>query len=391
MFTITLPKAWPGVPSPWNFSALHEIEDCPRRWALSSAAFPELWDGHGYPPALNARALAGQIIHAVVGMVSLALADAGCPHVGDAAAVDVLRKMGGFTLLLREEIDRTIDRHRTNPRAKPIIDQLRDDLLKEMPAMRQQIQQHLWRVNLIVRRAPALSGKGPLGEGSYNELRLRAETLDFVGVVDLLQIAHGRCTIWEFKTGLPDDRHAEQARTYALLWMEDNRRNPNHLPIQQLVLSYGRDVRELAPPDASGFVTIRSQLQERVVRAAGSIRSDPPIARPSPDHCRFCDVRHLCADYWATLPTWRDDGTQSWIDLELRVGSVRGPRSWDADLLVAVGNPKRTPVVVTMANASPGRSLTEGTHVRLLNVRQNVVDDVALIAISAFSEIFIIR
>src|SRR4051794_21748091 len=106
MFTITAPKAWPEPPSPWYFSVLMQIERCPRRWALSSAAFPELWDGKGFPPALNSRALAGQVIHDVIGIVSLAMADAGCSHARDAAAVDVLRKMGGFNVLLRDSIDR---------------------------------------------------------------------------------------------------------------------------------------------------------------------------------------------------------------------------------------------------------------------------------------------
>jgi PD-(D/E)XK nuclease superfamily len=256
--------------------------------------------------------------------------------------------------------------------------------------MRQQIQQHLYRVNLIGRRSTG-PRSGPLGEGSYHELRLRAEALDFVGIIDLLQIAQGCCTIWEFKTGLPDDRHTDQLRTYALLWTEDKHRNPNQIPVQRLVLSYGQDMSELAPPDGNKLVALRTQLQERVLGATASLRSDPPIARPSPDHCKFCNVRHMCAEYWATLPTWNGDDRQGWIDVEVRVGTVRGPRSWDANLIVATGPEQGTPVVLIMANGSPLWPLNEGMQVRLLNVRQDVVDGVALIAISALSEIFRIR
>lgn len=388
MFTITAPKTWPAPPSLWTFSLLKQVEDCPRRWALAAAAFPELWDGAGYPRALNAKALAGQIIHSVVGQVSLAIADAGCSHVRDAAAIDVLRKMGGFSLLLRAAINGVIERHRTNPRVRDTLELLRKELVQDMPAMRQQIQQHLQWVTLVERRSTGLGGRGPLGEGSYHELWLRAELLDFVGIIDLLQIAHGECTIWEFKTGRPDDRHVEQLRTYALLWTEDKHRNPNQLPIGRLVLSYGQDLKELVPPDANGLAALRTQLHDRIRDAIALVSRDPPIARPSTDHCTFCDVRHLCAEYWAALPTWQEYDRQGWIDVEVLVGAVRGPRSWDADVIVGGGNEKGPPVVLIMASTSPARLLEEGMQVRLLNIRQSFVDGMTLIAISAFSEIF---
>jgi PD-(D/E)XK nuclease superfamily len=315
----------------------------------------------------------------------------GCTNIRDAAAAEVLRTMGGFTAILRETIDRIIDGHRINPRVRDTLELLRNDLLQNMPAMRQQIQQHLQRVSLIGRRSPVLGGGGELGEGSYHELRLRADALDFVGIIDLLQLEHGRCTIWEFKTGLPYDRHIEQLRTYALLWIEDKHRNPNQLPVQRLVLSYGQHVKELPPPDAPGLVALRAQLQERILGAAASLRTDPPIARPNTDHCKFCGVRHLCPEYWAGLPTWHEEDRQGGIDVEVRVGRARGPRSWDADLLVAAGTAKPRPVVLIMANTSPTRYLDEGMHVRLLNVRHHVDDGVTLIGISAFSEMFRIR
>ena len=99
MFTVINPKSWPTPPVSWNFSLLKEIETCPRQWALSAAAYPELWGGLGDPPANNPRALAGQAIHAAVSNVCAALSDAGCTEAFDVRAVGVLRKMGGFTPL----------------------------------------------------------------------------------------------------------------------------------------------------------------------------------------------------------------------------------------------------------------------------------------------------
>src|SRR2546430_2535646 len=47
------PSTWPSPPTEMSVSTLRELEACPRRWALSSARYPEIWDRVGYPPKLN--------------------------------------------------------------------------------------------------------------------------------------------------------------------------------------------------------------------------------------------------------------------------------------------------------------------------------------------------
>ncbi|MCZ2152959.1 MAG: PD-(D/E)XK nuclease family protein [Bryobacterales bacterium] len=388
MFAISSPAYWSAIPAPWHFSALKDVEECPRRWALSSARYPDMWDSGGYPPVLNAKALAGQVIHAAVRAVTLAFAEAGCADVRDATGVKVLRSMGGFTAILHGAIDRVLDRQPTNPRVRERLDVLTSELLQSVPAMRQQIQQHLQRIKIVGRRSTTVGGSGTLGQGSYSELRLRADALNFAGIVDLLEIDGGQCTIWEFKTGSPDDRHVEQLLTYALLWTEDRSRNPDATPASRLLLSYGQNVKEIPPPDTHELLALRMQLQERILKAAASLAPTPPVARPHIDHCTFCGVRHLCPDYWAALPTWGHEGHQGWTDIEVRVGQSRGPRSWSAELLAAVGQVPRKRVVLVLAAASHSCALVPGMHLRLLNVRQQVDDGVTLIGISAFSEMF---
>jgi hypothetical protein len=46
---INNPSTWPQLPRWMSFSALLEIEACPRRWALKSATYPSVWNGRGYP------------------------------------------------------------------------------------------------------------------------------------------------------------------------------------------------------------------------------------------------------------------------------------------------------------------------------------------------------
>lgn len=50
---VVTPATWPAPPAVMSVSTYAEIEECPRRWALSSAEYPELWGGRGYPPKLK--------------------------------------------------------------------------------------------------------------------------------------------------------------------------------------------------------------------------------------------------------------------------------------------------------------------------------------------------
>ncbi len=390
MFTVITPSEWPAAPKMWHFSLLKEIETCPKQWALTSAEYPNLWDGHGYPPMANPRALAGQTVHATVSSVCNALSEAGCSHLSDVEVIQVLRKMGGFTAILTETIDRILDRQRSNPRMGHLIERFRNDLVQDIPAMRQQVQRHLNRISLIP-RASSLTGAphgGKLWGGSYHELRLRDDSVSFVGIVDLLQIENRRCTIWEFKTGVPSDQHSEQLRTYALLWAADKERNPDGIPVSRMLLSYDDHVEDVAPPDPDTLSSLRVDLLKRREAALAAVSSTPPVANPVPEHCRFCSVRQLCSEYWVARMKWQEEGDGTWVDIEVKVGASRGPRSWDALVVAATGIPKETPVVLVLAQTISHTVLQKGMHVRLLNVRQGETEGVITVGISATTEVF---
>src|SRR5689334_3856088 len=132
LFTIQ-PHAWPAPPSPWSFSTLREIEACPRRWALSSAAYPEIWQSAGYPPSLTVKALAGQVIHEAVELISTSLSQSACTNLRDAAAVEVLRRIGGLTAILRSLIESNLARVRINPRMSHAVEQIAMELFRDIP------------------------------------------------------------------------------------------------------------------------------------------------------------------------------------------------------------------------------------------------------------------
>lgn len=59
---ISQPSAWPKAPRCMSFSTLSELEACPRRWALSVADYPHVWEKRGYPPRPQITALEGAVV-----------------------------------------------------------------------------------------------------------------------------------------------------------------------------------------------------------------------------------------------------------------------------------------------------------------------------------------
>ena len=60
---VVTPTTWPAPPAEMSVSTHAEIDECPRRWALSAADYPDLWSGRGYPQKLQVAALAGSVVH----------------------------------------------------------------------------------------------------------------------------------------------------------------------------------------------------------------------------------------------------------------------------------------------------------------------------------------
>ena len=94
-------------------------------------------------------------------------------------------------------------------------------------------------------------------------------------------------------------RHQDQLELYALLWDLDRDANPDRLPVTGLTAAYpGRDVTFPAP-DQPGLRAIEDKVTASISSADAEIAAEVPRAVPSPENCGYCDVRHLCSDYWA--------------------------------------------------------------------------------------------
>ncbi|MES0875265.1 hypothetical protein [Sinimarinibacterium thermocellulolyticum] len=152
-----------------------EIDECPRRWALSAAAYPELWSGRGYPQKLQLATLAGSVVHLALEVITKQLTQAGVPSLNHPLATQVLKELGGYTRVVEECVERILRRFDDNPRALPIVEQARRMLRGQVPTLRARVQSMLARLRLP---KAALAARPP-------EARPATETCRYCGVRQL--------------------------------------------------------------------------------------------------------------------------------------------------------------------------------------------------------------
>jgi RecB family exonuclease len=386
--------AWPSLPNIWSYSSLKEAEECPRRWMLHRASYPGVWERAGYPQRPVPSAQRGEVIHRVLEIILREFHEARCESLASPCAVEVLRRLGGYSKLIDQVIDDQLGHLNGNPRATDRIASLRSALRAQVPDIRQRVQAVVARSTII--RTGAVHAPGqhqaqrrPLGQGSYPEVELRAPDLRMLGRADLLTLAEGACTITDYKTGSPNEHHAEQLEMYAVLWSRDTEINPNGVPVAELVISYAtHDVMLTAPTDVESAI-LAERLRTRIVEAESQLGMRPPEAKPDADMCGLCDVRHLCNDYWKALSPGNaiaELGQEpTFIDCEGTIVSQNGPRSWmmrvePTSIIALVRTPTEAPV------------FREGDGVRLLGVVASRDDDsdAVVVSLTQASEAFVV-
>lgn len=337
IWTAAAPAAWPDAPTEMTVTTLGGIESCPRRWALGAAHYPELWSGRGYPPRVQLGALSGTVVHLALEVITRALVKAGCPSLQDPTALRVMKDLGGYTKVVNDCIDRALALLATSPRAQRVLEYAARSLRAQVPELRTRAQTMLCRLRLPRLQVRSAEGRGPrvrgpLTAGMFPELDLRAERLGWKGKADVLVLSPDACEITDFKTGAPDEAHQFQIRVYALLWSRDADLNPDRRRVDRLVLAYGEGDLEVAPPTEAELDQLERELSSRTAAALAALSESPPAARAHPQQCPYCDVRHMCTDYWtadtqhlmATALAERPLG-----DATLAITGRHGPSSWD--------------------------------------------------------------
>lgn len=399
------PSTWPEPPQEMSVSSLRAIESCPRRWALSTASYPELWQGVGYPPRTQRALLMGIVVHRAIEKIVKRLAQADCGSLSDPCAPAVIRELGGFTSILRSCIEETVARQAGNPRL-PDVEGSRGLLERNTARMRVDVQSMLRTLPLVpTNRSDGpprhTRDRRPLGPGTYAELEVRAPALHWRGFVDLLVLGpDGAVEIRDFKTGDRSEDHEFQVRAYGVLWSADSELNPRGALPTRLTISYPSGDLTVPVPTVQEADAVKAELRERAVAARDLTRTHPPEARPSFDKCKRCDVRHLCSDYWQADTQRRlaaeVDEAPPFSDLQVRVRSRRGPITWDAVVERSDRFENDTPITVL----APGghHRLDDGAVLRLLDARfvatpPDETEDgpeVPVVSLTATSEVFVL-
>jgi RecB family exonuclease len=356
---------------------------------LSRGDYGDLWDGSGYPPRPAFAALTGSVVHRCLELLLTTIQDHGCGSVTDPSAVTAIRELGGYSKLVDSVIAEELAALQGNPRAADLRTTLERHLLKEVPHIRRRVQLAISRARLFAShhdsgiRSGAAARAG-ITLGSHAEVELRANDLRVLGRADLITIRETGCTITDYKTGTPSDHHADQLRLYGLLWSLDREVNPDLIPIERLVLSYAtNDVFVDVPSDAE-FEELADQISARIAATEDQFASRPPPANPHPEICEFCEVKHLCDDYWMTVGAEQAMSSGGFVDCEGEVARRSGPRSWVLNL---EGQSKSA--LLRTPTERPGFAV--GDRVRLLRVGVTAVEEgenPQVLTMTALSESF---
>jgi hypothetical protein len=324
--------------------------------------------------------LAGSVVHLVLQTITKAMTRAGATSLDDASAVDVMRRLGGYTNVIKDCIVRVLNRFGGNPRTEPLLGMALRLLNSRIPEMRVKAQTLLGRVRLRVGEPGEVCGaptkarpEKPLGPGTYPELELKVPTIGWRGTADLLILSSERCEIIDFKTGQPDESHKFQLKVYALLWSRDSDLNPSGRLIDRLTVSYQSGEEEIDPPTVAELQSLENDLVVRRNAAIAALSEKPPQARPSIDNCRYCSVRHLCDEYWEQPTTISELGDSQFTDLQITIVARHGPSSWDGFIhQPGTASPGRK---ILLRTTGPEVEFAKNDRIRVLDVNVSAAPD----------------
>jgi hypothetical protein len=371
-----------------SFSTLLDLEVCPKRWALNGARYPDIWSGSGYPRIPNLAALKGTIVHNVINSIVEDFTLRSGDGTSGLRISQALRNLGGFTQLIEKTIEVVLRQYAENPRALPTLKKIHGQLQADIPELRLKSQELLARINFDrfanvgISENPPISERAryPLSSGIYSELEIKSADLGWHGFVDFLTLSSDVCEIRDFKAGKEKEEHIFQLLTYALLWLNDCELNPLKRPVTRLIISYLKNDIEIPAPGHVDYPAIEDAMKERTTKALMSIKSMPPKASVVVDNCCFCQVRHLCNEYWDTqqknVPKLSIDRTSQFIDIQAIMISQRGPSSWDAKVESCWFALNGKPLLILDQTISL-RTIRQGDRVRFLNVHASDPGDEA--------------
>jgi len=383
-----------------SFYALREAERCPLSSVLRRSEYAQLWDRNGYPDKRTLPAAIGIIVHSAAQVLVRELMSDGVTSSIDEAAMITLRRLGGFSKILSEEVARFVAEERANPRFSAIASTFEQSLLTKLARMRELLQELISAQRWIVRNhkssaLPTLSSptgsfhRFPLSRGTTFEVELRDHQIKWRGRADSITVNADSCAIADMKTGESSDAHIEQLKIYSVLWDGDSELNPAKLPISDLKIFYGSSVTSLDAPTQGALDEWRASIVQRTQTAQGDLGLVPPPARPSSENCKDCQVKLLCNEYWRSGVQESD---AAFRDVEMILTSKRGDIGWNAQE-IQNGAACRELLFTRSTPVAPyWDELFEGRRVRITGAYlTSRHEDVSLITASALGEALLLE
>lgn len=295
------PTEWARPPEQFSYSALGDIEQCPRRWQLEHSRYGDL---NSLPKRLSPSAIEGKVVHRVLELLFRRLALHGLPPFGSdefRAGLAECDVAGTVRRLVAEEATR-FERF---PRGGAF--RLRantQDLINRVVRLfrgQYELAREKNASESLPRLQSAQSGHlSEAGENTFTRLQrlgvlseepLRHPALPFAGVVDLIWRAADGTRLVDFKTGEPSDAHRTQLLYYGLLWWRVTDDQPSSLEIR-----YPTGTTAV-PGDRQILEETETGLRERIDAALAMLSMRPTAARVG-EWCRYCDGRAFCDPYW---------------------------------------------------------------------------------------------
>lgn len=389
------PDGWPPPPDRLSYSSASEIEACARRWALLHSDYSSSIGVDRYPARPRRATLLGQLAHESLQAIADELRAHGCSGPADPKVVAALRELGGISAVLDTQARKLLDSLSGNPRAEPILDRMRFDIERSLPSLRQLIQGVLQRVFGIspgldeeLPTGRSVTTQQPLGIGFHTEVRLAPQNPRWIGWADAIKLLPDSCELLDYKSGEENPNHRRQIQLYALLWARDTAINPERRLATHLTIVYADKIQAVPPPEENDLDKLEAELNEQSQAIARTLESKPPTASVSPDNCRYCDMKHLCDDFWAKggQELVRDDGNRL-RSIQVRIRRSLGLRSWAAQVEMDSYLDSGTEVVIMSADSV---DMTEREAFRLIDVLvEEEQNETPVIHIYRTSEIYL--
>ena len=370
----------------WSASTLNEVEECPKRFALRRANFPEIWSRAGFPNRISAAQVKGIVVHEVVSIIMNSVQISS--ELPEMCIMSFLKERGGYLELLKITLEKELLSASSNPRAELMVESIRREVLADLSELRGQVQ---YFVKESINKVPGINTR--LDNLEINdkvsttfqippinsEYKIVDSEFPIEGYLDLLLTNEDIDHIIDYKTSKTiHDEYWDQLSLYAWLWNR-SAKNLRKGDCRIEVIS-GANLSESRVIKIEDLPIIQMKVLDRIKNAELSITGEI-AAKPSLDSCKFCAVKVMCNPYWSMSESQSTEA--KWLDLRIRTLGRLGGNAWSVSILS-----DDTPAMLIVGDRDDG-SIEIGQELRLLNAYKNEdVETGVVVRLSKNSEIF---